>query len=155
MLRFAFKLSNDKEMAKDACQDVWLKSAKTLYKLRDPRAFKSWMYRTVRWRTLDLLRRHKTQKTSLDNEVSQDELENFSIHTDFAADINNGNSILNHGISALPPLERQVIHLFYLDDMSVVEVSLILEIPTGTVKSRLNRARQLLKQKLENNDYEH
>lgn len=50
-------------------------------------------------------------------------------------------------IDKLPKVEKEIIHLFYLDEMKVAEVAIILGIPTGTVKSRLNRARALLKQK--------
>lgn len=54
---------------------------------------------------------------------------------------------LSTALSRLPNIEKQIIHLFYLDEMKIAEISIVLEIPTGTVKSRLNRARQMLKQK--------
>jgi RNA polymerase sigma factor (sigma-70 family) len=52
---------------------------------------------------------------------------------------------VERGLERLPPIEREVLSLFYLDDLSLAEVSQVLAIPVGTVKSRLHRARTLLR----------
>ena len=51
-------------------------------------------------------------------------------------------------VLALPPMDRAVIHLFYYEDYSVARIAEILHSREGTVKSQLNRGRQLLKTKL-------
>lgn len=56
---------------------------------------------------------------------------------------------LAKAIAALPDIEGQVICLFYLAQLELNEVAAVLEIPTGTVKSRLFRARARLKQALQ------
>jgi len=56
---------------------------------------------------------------------------------------------LNAAINRLPSLEKQMIHLFYLEEMSVRQVAQVLRISEGTVKSRLNRARRLLKERFD------
>lgn len=56
---------------------------------------------------------------------------------------------LKQALSLLPPVEGQVLYLFYLEQMSVAKIARILEIPVGTVKSRLYRARKMFKQQLE------
>ncbi|WP_158968868.1 RNA polymerase sigma factor [Paraglaciecola sp. L3A3] len=155
LIRFAYKLSNDQEVAKDASQDVWIKTAKTLYKLNDPKAFKSWIYRAVRWRTLDLIRQKQRQNNMFEHGVEQQELENNTVNTSQPDSVETDKSALIAAIDTLARIERQMIHLFYLDDMAVAEISIVLDIPVGTVKSRLNRARQQLKQKLENDEDEY
>lgn len=141
LLRFAYKLGNDHELANDAVQDCWIKISKNLYQLKDPRAFKSWIYRMVKWRTTDLLRVKNNDKT-----ISEDKFIEEAI-VDNSSQKNN-QSELSSAINRLPEIEKQMIHLFYLDEMKLTEISLILDIPVGTVKSRLNRARKLLQHKL-------
>jgi len=140
LVGFAFKLGNDKELANDAVQESWIKAAKNIRKLKDPRAFKSWIYRLVRWKLLDMLR-HKSR------ESNQLEALNEESVSDYLETESSGNETLSIAIQHLPNIEKQIIHLFYLDEMKIAEISIVLEIPAGTVKSRLNRARQMLKQK--------
>ena len=52
---------------------------------------------------------------------------------------------LERGLQRLPPFEREVLSLFYLEELSLAEVAQVLAIPVGTVKSRLFRARNLLR----------
>jgi RNA polymerase sigma factor (sigma-70 family) len=142
LLRFSYKLSKDSELAKDAVQDAWIKSAANLRKLQDPRAFKSWVYRQVRWRTIDLLRKQTLANDKFEplNEGENDVLIEETINEDNA---------LSEVVKLLPLIEKQIIDLFYLDEMKLAEMAIILELPLGTIKSRLHRARNLLKQKFE------
>ncbi|MGJ8682597.1 RNA polymerase sigma factor [Paraglaciecola sp.] len=146
LLRFAYKLCQDQELAKEATQEAWIKSSKTIFKLKDPRAFKSWLYRLTRWRIIDLVRQVKTRDKLIESTAAYDDLPDGV--DDIDVNIKQGNTdSLIQAIDTLPTTERHMIHLFYLDEMSVAEVSVVLEIPIGTVKSRLNRARHLLRQK--------
>jgi len=52
---------------------------------------------------------------------------------------------LERGLQRLPAFEREVLSLFYLEELSLAEVAQVLAIPVGTVKSRLFRARKLLR----------
>lgn len=154
LIRFSYKLCSDQEIAKEATQEAWIKAAKNIYKLQDPRAFKSWVYRLTRWRTVDLIRKRQRDDRLLDNNIDQDNLDYVS--TESGDDIEqDSNTILNQAMEKLPAIEKQIIHLFYVDDMTVAEISIVFEIPSGTVKSRLNRARQLLRKKLESNEDEY
>ncbi|MCF2946927.1 RNA polymerase sigma factor [Paraglaciecola aquimarina] len=148
LVRFAFKLSNDREIAKEATQEAWIKSTKTILKLRDPRAFKSWLYRLTRWQTIDLIRQSMGRHKLIDPNIEQDDMDCIPDDKQLNEDKDQDQAMsIMEAIDKLPGIEKHMIHLFYLDDMTVAEVSVVLEIPVGTVKSRLNRARQLLKQK--------
>ncbi len=133
LVKFAYKLCGHHDWAQDAVQDVWLDTAKKLRKLEDPKAFRSWMFRAVRWRCIDLARKaNKTQQLDVHEEQALEELQSKD-------------SGLQKMIEKLPEVERQAIYLFYLEEFSVAEISIVLEVPQGTVKSRLNRARKNLK----------
>lgn len=142
LLRFAFKICNDKELAKDAVQEAWIKSASSLRRLDDPRVFKSWLYRMVRWKTTDLIR----QKSQQQARVEEYQDERYEQQLSDAVDTSEE---LTAAINRLPALEKQMIHLFYLDELKISEIAVVLDIPVGTVKSRLNRARQMLRHKFE------
>ena len=142
LIGFAIKLSNKNELVYDAVQEAWIKAARNIHQLKDPRAFKSWIYRLVRWKLLDSLK--KQARESKIQEVLDEESMTNTLEISSAKD-----EELSAAINRLPNTEKQIIHLFYLDEMKITEISIILEIPVGTVKSRLNRARQLLKEKYE------
>ncbi len=56
LLRYAFKVCNNREISQDAVQEAWLKLAKSIRKLDDPSALRSWLYRLVRFCSIDLMR---------------------------------------------------------------------------------------------------
>jgi len=139
LLNFAGSLSGNHALAKDAVQDVWISISKKLSKLEDPRAFKSWIFRALRWRVLDLIKAKAYQFETLENTNLSIELDESEIERQQLREL----------IEALPDRDRSVIYLFYLVDLPLAEIALVLEIPIGTVKSRLNRARTSLQQQLQ------
>lgn len=139
LLRFACKLGGDPQMAADAVQDAWIRIARTIRRLEDPRAFRSWIYRAVRWRVLDLLRKSRAVSMKWDGELPESADDGGLVEQINAVD-------LHDMMSRLPEVERQALHLFYLDEMKISEIAAVLEIPSGTVKSRLNRARGQLRE---------
>ena len=145
MSRYAYRLCGDPELAQEVVQDVWVKSLKTLRRLQDPRAFKSWIFRAVKWQALDALRKVTAREKVEDLEQHAD------IEAEDIAQCEASTELLDL-IAGLPQPERQVVYLFYQEDMQLSEIAIIEEVPVGTVKSRLNRAREKLRQKLENQD---
>ncbi len=140
LLRYAFKVCGDKEISQDAVQEAWIKFAGTIRKLDDPRALRSWLYKLVHWRIVDLVRAEHNHRKS--EQVFEDEKHDCAIE-----ETQTRNESLNIAIDCLPSIEKQVIHLFYLHELKVNEIAMVLRIPAGTVKSRLNRARKMLKEK--------
>lgn len=140
-LGFAAKIAGDTTLAEDAVQDALIKLSKTIYKLEDPATINAWVFRLVRWQVLDYLKVKNRYKSLSDIEISECE----AVETE-PEEVMEGVKL---GLSKLPSLEGQVIYLFYLEELSIAEISNILEIPEGTVKSRLFRARKLFKQVLE------
>ncbi len=137
LVKFAYKLCGHHDWAQDAVQDVWLDTAKKLRKLEDPKAFRSWMYRAVRWRCIDIARKANKTEQMENGKESEVTVSSDCIKVD--------DSGLLRSINQLPVVERQAIYLFYLEEFSLAEISIVLEVPQGTVKSRLNRARKNLR----------
>jgi len=144
LVRYAHSLCHEPAMARDAVQDAWLTVSGRLRRLDDPRAFRSWLYHAVRWRTLDALRgRQRRAETPLDGvaadvlagpDDSEGREQRLSIET---------------AMDALPGLERETLDLFYRRGLGVREIAHVQDVPAGTVKSRLYRARRQRQQTLE------
>ena len=145
-LRHAYRLLGDTEQARDAVQDGWLDILRGLPRLRDDGAFPAWAFRIVtRNCAKQIVRLQKTRKTldALSAEQSPTLLGADDIER--AADRNP----VHRALARLPTEQRAAVALFYLEDMSVAEVAVALDIPVGTVKSRLMNARKKLRAALE------
>lgn len=137
--RFAAYLLHNPAAAEDLVQNVWLKVSQRINRLQDPQVFTSWLYRAVRWQVLDYQKQaaqHKHQ--SIDDSGGFTEPEPDS-----------GSSDLIRAMALLKDNERLVLQLHYLHELELVQIALILDIPIGTVKSRLHRARKQLQQQLQ------
>jgi len=145
LLRFAYSLCRDTALAQDAVQDAWIKVARRLRRLDDPRAFRGWVYHAVRWRVFDLLKRSHRNDQPLERtrEVADIEAETSAVEEDRDRRID-----LGAAISELSAADCETLQLFYVSGLTVPEIAVVLDIPPGTVKSRLHRARGLLKQRL-------
>jgi RNA polymerase sigma factor (sigma-70 family) len=143
LLRFAIRLTQNSANAQDVVQDVWIKTAKNIRQLRDPRAFKSWIFRAVRWQVADFFRSNKVVQELISHETPVKLDEQALNH-----------QMLSKAINQLNPDDAQVIHLFYLAEMTLQEIANVMEIPVGTVKSKLYRSRAALKAVFESNTLE-
>lgn len=138
----AFRVTRDAEASWDIVQDTWRKTIQALPKLEMPAAFPGWVLRMTNNLCIDWIRR---------------EVRRREIHESFAETIPKSVSddapwLLSDVHVALSRLERddcQIITLYYFDEMAVGEIADLLDIPAGTVKSRLHYAREKLKHFLE------
>lgn len=140
--RFAYRLSGDEQLAKDAVQETWITLSKTLRRLQDPRGFRIWAYKTVRWRVTDLARRLPPRSEPLDT-VPENAAAMLTPELEATSDQ------LSALMKVLPDAERQILALFYLEEMKMTEIAAVIELPVGTVKSRLNRARSRLRKNMD------
>ncbi|MFI6812200.1 RNA polymerase sigma factor [Nonomuraea sp. NPDC050328] len=127
--------------ADDVTQEVWVAVVRGLPRLKDPARFAPWLF-TIARRAVATRLRAEYGEASLDagaeppavpdgTEAVLDRVELFD------------------GLAALPPREREILALFYLEDLSLEDCAEICGIPLGTAKSRLHRARGLLRGQLE------
>ncbi|MEM7351223.1 MAG: sigma-70 family RNA polymerase sigma factor [Acidobacteriota bacterium] len=137
------RLTDDNDAAAEAIQETWLRVLRGLPRLRDRERFAPWMHRIARNVVMDRLRRDYARPPS--SEVDPDSLQRDRPLTSVDIDL----TALRQGMVSLPLLERDVLTLFYVQDLSLLETAEVLEIPVGTVKSRLHRARSLLREKMQ------
>jgi RNA polymerase sigma factor (sigma-70 family) len=141
--RYVRRTAGDAAMAEDVLQDGWLRILRGIGGLRDATRLRPWLFAIVRRALMDRLRVRYTHDAHAPLDVDPvDDRE----PEPFAAD---DLTRLDAAMAALPPADREVTALFYLQGLDLREVAQIQDIPVGTVKSRLHRARRLLRERLE------
>ncbi|MFE3496786.1 RNA polymerase sigma factor [Streptomyces sp. NPDC059175] len=135
-------------LADDLAQEAWVAVIRGLPRLRQPERFASWLFIIARRTITDHLRQaYKAPETALDESatavVADDELGGVLTTIQIEA-----------GLAALPPFEREVLILFYLQDLPLTACAEVLSVPAGTVKSRLHRARRMLRNHLAEKGYQ-
>ncbi|QFY09155.1 sigma-70 family RNA polymerase sigma factor [Nonomuraea phyllanthi] len=135
----------DADRADDVSQEIWLAVVRGLPRLRDPERFAPWLFTIARRSVTDRLRGEYAQAEERSGAADAAVEDPAEAMVDRAA--------LVSVLSDLPVLEREILVLFYLEDLPVEECAYICRIPAGTVKSRLNRARRLLRDHLEEKGY--
>jgi len=141
LLRFAYRICKSEPMAADAVQDAWVTTARTLAALHEPSMFRARIFKAVRWRCLDILRKQAK------GQVSYDEAEEMLAAPE--ANLWATKDQIVALIEQLPDVERQAVYLFYLEELKVDEIASVMDVPPGTIKSRLNRARRRLQEQVE------
>lgn len=126
----AYRLLGHREEARDAVQDAWVEVTRGLPNLREDHAFMAWAYRITSRRCARQIDRNVKAR-----EVVADVPE---LVFEEAASVRSA-------IERLKPLQAATIRLFYIEEMSLREVALAMDVPEGTVKSRLATARNELK----------
>jgi RNA polymerase sigma-70 factor (ECF subfamily) len=148
-LRHAYRVLGDPDLARDVVQDAWLEILRGLPRLNDGAAFREWAYRIVTRRCAKAIKRAQRQRrldASIERAAEGDSSRPPSPgSTDAALDAR----ALRAALAILPPEQRVAVDLFYLDDMSVSAIAVALDVPAGTVKTRLMHARRKLRQALQ------
>ena len=143
LLAHACRLTGEPQAAADVVQEAWMAAAKGLARLADADAFPCWIHRIVTHKAADWVRRARRQR-GLAAELSGRERERARVAP---ADAANRRAIetLSEALEHLPPVQRAVIGLYYVDGFSTDEIAEIVGIPRGTVKSRLHAARERIR----------
>lgn len=135
ILRHVATIVGDEDRGWDVVQETLLAVARGLKSLRDPRLFKAWAFRIATRAAVRSLARDQRELLFADvPDVTVEE----GAEDDRWADI-------EARVGALPPSSRAVIQMHYLDGMRLWEIAESLEVPEGTVKSRLSYGLVLLR----------
>lgn len=132
--QYVFRLTADVHASWDITQQCWLEIIKGLRKLHNPANFKAWAYRIATNRTIDWLKdKNRSQHINLESiEVDRSQTDS--------------DSQVKELVQKLKNESRAILSLYYFEQLSVSEISIALNVPPGTVKSRLFTAREELKQ---------
>lgn len=146
LLRYATHQLQSPEAAKDVVQEVLLAVARKIGKLKDPVAFPKWVYQILHRRGVDYQRREIRRRK---REVTESEPETVAGVAALPSFEDDNSYRVHEALKGLGELSYNVIHLHYLDGLSVNEIAAICRVPAGTVKSRLHTARGKLRELLE------
>lgn len=139
LLRHALHLTADRDGASDVVQEAWFAIVRGIGRIDDPARFPAWAYRIVTHKAADWIRKKQRRKTVEETvePVSSDDAPSEEVDA------------LRAALRTLPRDARVVLSLHYLDGLSVRGIAAALDVPEGTVKSRLYNARNKLEQVLE------
>lgn len=155
MFNFAYRLTNDEDDANDLVQDTYLKAFRFINSFQKGTNAKAWLFRILKNSFINDYRKKSKEPAKVDyQEVemvynSADEPQyngTVDLRTEMVQDLI-GDEVAR-ALNALPVDFRTVIILCDIEGFTYEEMAKILDIPIGTVRSRLHRARNLLKDKL-------
>ncbi len=146
LLRTCYLILKDEKEAEDVVQETFLRVYKHIHKFKGESSFYTWIYSIALNQCRDRMKKSKRL-------ISVENIKKY-LHLDYRDDTEN-NAIKNIErqsirdiIDELPSKYREVLILFYFSDMSIKEISTILNQKEGTIKSNLSRGRNILKESI-------
>ena len=136
IFRLAFSKTRNRSDAEDITQDVFLKYMKSKPQFNDEEHRKAWLMKVTINTSKTLLMSAWFRKTTMMEEAD-----------DIVTELNEKSEVY-YAVLKLPTKYRQIVHLFYYEDMSIESISEITGIKTSTIKSQLHRARIMMKDSL-------
>jgi len=160
IFRLASRILRDEELARDAVQEIFIKVYGALRKFEGRSGFYTWLYRLAYNQCLDMRRRDRfgkrvqlSEESALEDAANADAAGFESLQSEVAGpgvEYERGElrQILSDAISTLPDDARDTLVLRDVDGLSYAEIAEVLDIPKGTVMSRLYYARRKLQETL-------
>lgn len=144
--RVVFRMCGDLQLAEDAAQEAFLQAWQHLPSYRPGMSLRNWLYRIAVNAAIDMLRRNKQ---ILPGSLEDMPLQDRAPGPETVATREEQVAFIQKAVLSLPEASRAVLVLREYEGMSYQEISDALDIPLGTVMSRLNYARKLIKKMLE------
>lgn len=156
LYQVCYRMLSNKQEAEDIAQEAFIRAYINLHSFDQNRKFSTWIYRIATNLCIDRIRKKKPDYY-LDAEVAG--TEGLDMYSQIAADGQLPEEAveqmelqdrIQYEISRLPDKYRSVIVLRYIEELSLLEISEILDMPLGTVKTRIHRGREALRKQLNN-----
>ena len=141
---FLRQLVKEEQETWDLLQQTWLKVLHGIHALKDPQRLAPWLYTIARNTALNHGRNAAHYQTSLNGQGESEPVQEDSAGISFE----NAEQV-HAALSRLSVPHREVVTLFFLEDLSIEEIASILGLQPGTVKSRLHYAKRALRKMLE------
>ncbi len=140
LIRYSNSLIHDEHKSADIVQNTFIKAFVNLNSFNIKMKFSTWIYRILHNEAINKIIKHKREvPLSLDMDIVSDE----DIELNFNKE--EIKTKVNNCISGMPLIYAEPLTLFFLEEKSYDEISDILRLPIGTVGTRINRAKNLLK----------
>ncbi len=142
---FVRKFGGEEKDAEEIVQESFVKLWKNIQKFREGEKFKTWFFTIARNTSIDLLRKRRHIPFSyFENEegenAMEDALQSEGSLADEIAEIAENKEMLQKMLDDLPPNYKEILFLYYNEDLGTEEISKILKRPANTVKSQHRRA---------------
>jgi len=155
IFNFVIRTVKERELAEDITQETFIKAYKALASFNSEYAFSTWLYKIAANNCIDHFRKKRLKTYSLDTPITAKDGELYRDYPDnddhtpeYKLIIKEKSIQIIDAINSLPKKYKEVILLRHTKDKSYEEISEELNIPLGTVKVRIFRAREMLKMKL-------
>jgi len=142
LLYYIRRLVTDDSAALDALQETWIRVHKSIGRLKDPLCLNVWIYRIARNAAISYWRGNNQADLRIDD------LSEFDPNLTYEDPKPENAPQIHEALGKISPAHREILTLHYLEDFSLREIGEILDLPEGTVKSRLHYAKIALKREL-------
>jgi RNA polymerase sigma-70 factor, ECF subfamily len=156
VFQICFRMLGNRHEAEDIAQEAFIRAYVNIHTFNQKRKFSTWLYRIATNLCIDRIRKKKPDyyldaevtgtdgltmysQIAADGQLPEEEVEEMELQAE-----------IQRQILKLPDKYRSVIVLKYIDELSLQEISEILDLPLGTVKTRIHRGREALRKQLRN-----
>ncbi|CEG27197.1 sigma-70 family RNA polymerase sigma factor [Bacillus sp. B-jedd] len=143
VIRIAYTYLKQKQLAEDVAQEVFIKCYEKLDSFRNESSYKTWLIRITVNKCKDVLRSWAFKNLYFTDFIKPKQTHSSLEHSFFGVE---ENQLISRQVIELPVKLREVIILFYYQEFSIEEISDMLKINSNTVRTRLHRGRQKLKE---------
>ena len=149
MIAYVYRMTNNYDAALDVTQEIFIKVYNSRHRYKTEFKFSTWLYKIAHNAAIDYLRRNSHTDLSLelesDDEVYERPVESRADSPEKLREQSEWRDSLNDVVQKLPAVYRELILLRHAQDLSYDEIAEITNLPLGTVKNRLFRAREMMR----------
>ena len=148
ILQLVYSYVNSKEVAEDLTQDIFIKCYKSLHTYKGKSKLRTWLWRIAINQCKDYIKSWYNKKVIVtENEYTYNVVQKESVEQTVIQ--NDEDHSLASAVMNLPIKYREVIYLFYYEELAIKDIAMVIEVKENTIKTRLRRAKELLKKGLE------
>ena len=148
----ALRFAKSREDAEEIAQDCFIKAYRSLSSFQQQSKFSTWLYSIVYTTAMTFLRKRRLDTSSIDDDESYIQIAHKpSGYDEYNVENKSRSYYINQAIEQLLPDDATIITMFYKGEQSLEEIAQAMGIEANTVKVKLFRARQRLKERLERN----
>jgi RNA polymerase sigma-70 factor (ECF subfamily) len=154
VFNLCLRMLKNRDDAEDVAQDVFIKVFAMLERYDERYAFRSWLFKIAANQCIDFIRKNRVKLLRLDEPVHyrgeeiERQLPDEAPRPDETLNTREVGSVLREITDELPPHYRAMIVLRHQEQLSYEEIAQMMDLPLGTVKARIHRARAMMKEKL-------
>ena len=145
----AYCIVNDSSLAEDIAHEVFLKMKHKIDQLQDPAKLKAWLCRIAINKAKDVIRKQAKVTSYQDSWERRADANDYQISPETFLLMQEDKNMIKEKINCLCPTYQKILHLKYYLEMSCEQISDSLDLPLGTVKSRLFHARKKIRELIE------